>query len=113
MDNIKQHLPKIVIGTAGALALSYLLYKLLNRTQTAAASSHSPFTQIIDQKAPLNLKVQQAHAYAMSYISENLGVRGTLSVSAEGKLSAEDFAHLQKIMNFYAKSQLYEVKLAS
>jgi hypothetical protein len=49
----------------------------------------------------------------MTYISENLGVRGTLSVSAEGKLSPEDFAHLQKIMNFYAKSQLYEVKLAS
>jgi hypothetical protein len=37
--------------------------------------------------------VQQAHEYALKYIKENLGDRGTLSV-VDGKLSNEDFAHL-------------------
>jgi hypothetical protein len=45
MDSIKQNLPKIVIGTAGAIALSFILYKLFNRdTQATVSSKFSPFT---------------------------------------------------------------------
>ena len=47
MDNIKQQLPKIIVGTAGALALTFIIYKLLNRGVTAIALG-SPFTQVID-----------------------------------------------------------------
>ena len=49
MDNIKQNLPKIVIGAVGALTLTFVIYKFLNRDTAAAAhGKYSPFTQIID-----------------------------------------------------------------
>ena len=58
------------------------------------------------------MKLQQAHEYAVKYIQQNLGDRGTLTVT-DGKLSSSDFEHLQKIMNFYAKAQIYDIKISS
>lgn len=63
MDSIKQNLPKIVVGTVGAAALTYILYKLLTSRGGAAvtASSLKVFTQAIDQKLSYSLKQQHAH----------------------------------------------------
>ena len=72
----------------------------------------NPFTQIIDQKDSYGKKVDLARDYVKRYIKATLGERGTLIVK-DGKLSSSDFGHLKKILNFYAKAQLFEIKISS
>jgi hypothetical protein len=90
MENAKQNLPKIVIGTAvGALTL-FVLYKLLNRgkgattTGVTGRSSKDDFAEIIDQRSPLEVKQKDAHDFVVAYIKSHISGR-VLKLTPDGR----------------------------
>lgn len=87
MDSIKQNLPKIIIGTVGATAIAFVLYKLLagRGDKAAFATSLKAFAQSLDQNASYTVKQQQAHEQLQDYIKVYLGEETTLTL-VEGRL---------------------------
>ena len=74
MENNKVNFPKIVLGTAvGAITL-FVLYKLLNRGKGATTAggsgrtSKDEFSEIIDQRSPIEVKQKEAHDFVLDYI---------------------------------------------
>ena len=60
----------LAMTTAGALA-AFLLYRLLTKggKATASVGSQGPFIGRIDQRAPLDIKQQEAHSLVLEYIN--------------------------------------------
>lgn len=106
---------KIVLGTALGAATLYMLYQLIYAKKGTASvpgkSSLSDFSQVLDQRAPADIQEKQAKEFVSKYIESKIGKR-PINLTADGNnIDSEDFNKLIKVMNFYAHSKLYDIKL--
>lgn len=116
MDNSKANLIKIALGATISIAALFALYKLTSGKGTAASgarknrTSKDDYSEIIDQRLPIEEKQKQAYEFVTDFIKKHIAGRN-LKVQADGKFEAEDFKKLLRIMNFYAQSIIYDIKI--
>lgn len=69
MDQVKQNLPKVAIATAIGAVTAFILYQLLRKKEGAELrTSSDPLTEVIDQRATSDLKMEEAAAFVKSYV---------------------------------------------
>ena len=107
MENLKEQLPKIVVGVAASSVLLFLLYKGLSGT-TEPEQTTDPFKNVIDQSIEQSQKEKQGQAWMRKYVEEHLS--GQLKAQY-GILQRVDFNTLQKVMEVYAKCLLYQIRI--
>ncbi len=116
MEHSKVNIIKIAIGTSISLAALYLLYKFTSGKDTASSASRKArtskdeFTEVIDQRLPKEEKQKEAYDFVAEFIKRHNAVK-SLRVQADGKFHPEDFKVLLRIMNFYAQSIIYDIKI--
>lgn len=115
MEN-KSNIIKITAIGAISLAALYLIYKFTSGKSTATPIkgkkriSNDEFSEVVDQKLPREEKQKEAHEFVVQYILKHINGR-SLQVTADGKFKPDDFKVLLRIMNFYAQSIIYDIKI--
>jgi hypothetical protein len=115
MEN-KSNIIKITAIGAISLAALYLIYKFTSGKSTATPIkgkkriSNDEFSEVVDQKLPREEKQKEAHEFVVQYILQHINGR-SLQVTADGKFKPDDFKVLLRIMNFYAQSIIYDIKI--
>lgn len=88
MEKVKENLPKFVV-TGVAVTLSfYLLYKLFGKAGAPSRSSGDPLVEIIDPRASIAVKHQEAHDAVVAYL------RTKVYEQSSGRLPRDQFAEL-------------------
>jgi len=105
MEKVKESLPKLLV-TGVAVSLSfYLLYKLFGRSGAPSRSSSDPLVEIIDPRVSIAVKHQEAHDAVVAYLRTKVYDQGS------GRLPRDQFAELQRLMNFFARALLHDKRI--